>query len=202
MVKYGFFKIERDKDGVSFLEVGTAWYEPGKGAMLETKDERLAELFRKPLQMNVGEVFPHTISPSEERFVKEAASELQSEGYLGRPMQEEGPFNPSAEDLALQGLDEHSYADLDTKSRIYFEKKALLYRQAKDKTLVAELLNAMAEEMADKKALIDVLEERNPRGAQAVLSIVAGFKKSGMSSIRDYYRTYHPGKADKIFSGL
>lgn len=54
MAKYRFFEIERGHDGVSFLEAGTAWYEPGKWAVVETEDQRLAELFRRPLQMMVG----------------------------------------------------------------------------------------------------------------------------------------------------
>jgi len=108
----------------------------------------------------------------------------------------------TADELSWQGLSPESFMGLDLESRNFVTRRALFYRSIKDQTLVAELLEAMASELPDKKIIVNVLEGKNRRGVEAVRIIVRDFKKSGVQSIGEYYKSSYPGKAGQILLGV
>lgn len=88
MIKYKFYRIVREPGKSEFKEAGVAWFEGGKGTVVEAEDSKLARLLSEPLEVHVGELAPYIVRPSEERYLGEAANELHDEGYLGRPIEE------------------------------------------------------------------------------------------------------------------
>lgn len=104
-------------------------------------------------------------------------------------------------ELASEGLSRRTYEGLDDEGRRFVSDRIRFYADLGNQTLVANLLSAMASDLQDKGAVLDVLAGRNARGVKVVRMLVSDFRESGMEDIGDYYNRYYRGKAEKLLRG-
>lgn len=109
--------------------------------------------------------------------------------------------DPTDEELALEGLTRGSYALLDIKSRKKVNEKIVFYRGLLCQNIAAQLLNEMSSELGDKRIIVEVLEGKNQLGAEAIREIIEDYSRSGIPTVKEYYRLRHSGKAQEILSG-
>lgn len=79
-------------------------------------------------------------------------------------------------------------------------KRVLYYRDIRNMTLAAELLNLMADEVSDKKKILNILQGKNPLGHTQVARLIRAFRESDSEDIREYYLKNFQGRADEILA--
>jgi len=87
----------------------------------------------------------------------------------------------------MEGLDRSQFKDLGPKSREFIETRVDVYRRFKDATLVARLLQAVAEEKGVEK-IESILLGHDKEGIREVQEVVNSFKDSEMEDIQAFYR--------------
>ncbi|MFH0862278.1 MAG: hypothetical protein V1875_04530 [Candidatus Altiarchaeota archaeon] len=84
MERFIFYRISRDCGKIVFDEAGRAWYEVGRGTVVESQDAALAKLLSNPVDARRGGSLPRRVGPDEREFLAEAAYGLFDSGYIGR----------------------------------------------------------------------------------------------------------------------